>query len=111
MDRGDDELKRQVDAALETLIKDGTVARVLWLVTTCLITPRRPSQRQVLMRSDAETIHHRVADRGREPQMQKVQTSKHAYSGLAASAPPASSWWVWIRTTFRFDGSPRAGGF
>ena len=29
MGRGDDELKRQVDAALDTLIMDGTVARVL----------------------------------------------------------------------------------
>ena len=35
------------------------------------------------LNSDLEPIHHRVADRGIEPQLQKVQTSKHAYSGLS----------------------------
>ena len=39
MCRGDDELKRHVDAALDALIADGTVARVL-AATTCRITPR-----------------------------------------------------------------------
>ena len=36
-----------------------------------------------LKRPTTEPIHHDVADRGHEPQMQKVQTSKHAYSGLS----------------------------
>ncbi len=30
-----------------------------------------------------QLIHHGVADRGPEPRMQKIQTSKHGYSGLA----------------------------
>ena len=34
--------------------------------------------------------------------MQKIQTSKHAYSGLAAFAQPVSWSWAWIRTTFPF---------
>ena len=82
MDRGDDELKRQVDSVLETLIKDGTVARTLarYHVPYHAAAPESAPR---ALHNDSESIHHRVADRGREPQMQKVQTSKRSYSGLS----------------------------
>ena len=82
MSRGDDELKRQVDAALDTLIMDGTVARVLAHYHMPYYAPAlNPEHNQ--QGSTGETVHYKVADRGPEPQMQKVQISKHTYSGLA----------------------------
>ena len=82
MCRGDDELKRHIDAALDALIKDGTVARVIAGYHVPYFAPF-PGQTGG-SRSDAGTaIHHGVADRGPEPRMQKIQTSKHGYSGLA----------------------------
>ena len=83
MCRGDDELKRHIDAALDALIKDGTVVPHHGRVITCPIMPRfrnRPEMPRVMPR---QSIHHGVADRGPEPRMQKIQTSKHGYSGLA----------------------------
>ncbi len=82
MRRGDDELKRQVDAALGTLIADGTVARVLARYHVPHEPPSPAPPRDP--RADAEgTIHHEMADRGREPEMRKIQTSKHPYDALA----------------------------
>ncbi len=82
MSPGDHELKRQVDAAIAALIKDGTVARLLALyhmpAHAAAVEPTRGA-----LNSDLEPIHHPVADRGIEPQLQKVQTSKLAYSGLS----------------------------
>src|SRR5262249_1877618 len=78
----DDELKRHVDEALETLIKDSTVARVLSRYHI-------PHQAAVLEPASGraagapETIKHKVANRGREPQMQRIQASKAGYPGLA----------------------------
>jgi polar amino acid transport system substrate-binding protein len=83
MDRGDHELKRQVDAVVETLIKDGTVSRALarYHVPYYAAEPERAPGSS--SSGGSEPIHHKVADRGREPEMQKVQTSKRAYSGLS----------------------------
>jgi len=82
MCRGDDELKRHVDAALDVLIADGTVARVLgrYHVPYHAAFPELTRDAQG---SAEKPIRHEVAQRGPEPQMQKIQTSKHAYAGLA----------------------------
>ncbi len=82
MDRGDDELKRQVDSVIDALIKDGTVVRMLARYHVPYHAPV-PKPVDSALRGESESIHHHVADRGREPQMQKVQTSKHLYSGLS----------------------------
>jgi ABC-type amino acid transport substrate-binding protein len=67
-----------VDEALDSLIEDGTVARTLARYHLPVFAPfPEPA------RADDSVIRHEVADRGREPQMQKVQTSRDAYSGLA----------------------------
>jgi polar amino acid transport system substrate-binding protein len=63
---GDEELKRQVDAAIEALIADGTVAAAL--------------ARNHL---PVFAIRHAAVERGPEPQMQRVQRSRNPYSGLA----------------------------
>ena len=77
MRHGDDELRRQVDEAVRSLVEDGTVAR-------CLARFRVPDFAPRLDHSNREAppIRHPIADRGREPQLQRVQTSKHPYSGL-----------------------------
>jgi len=82
MCRGDDELKRHVDPALVALIADGTVGRVLgrYYVPYHAAFPEMAGNGHV---SVEERVRHEVTDRGPEPQMQKIQTSKHAYTGLA----------------------------
>jgi polar amino acid transport system substrate-binding protein len=82
MDRGDHELKRQVDSVIASLIKDGTIARLL----AEYHVPYYPSATEAMHRAlngNFEPIYHRVVNRGREPQLEKVQTSKHTYSGLS----------------------------
>jgi ABC-type amino acid transport substrate-binding protein len=82
--RGDDELKRHVDEALATLTADGTVARTLARYHVPDYLPFPEPARDGQAGAGAEgVIRHGVADRGREPQMAKVQTSKQAYSALA----------------------------
>ena len=76
MRRGDDELKRHVDAALGALIDDGTVARAL----ARYHVPPSPARRVACQRRAAI---HRQPPAGREPDMQKIQTSKHPYDALA----------------------------
>ena len=69
--------------ALDALIKDGTVARIMagYHVPYYPPFPERTGRCRTV---DADrSIHHGVADRGPEPRMQKIQTSKHGYSGLA----------------------------
>jgi polar amino acid transport system substrate-binding protein len=80
--RGDDELKLHVDAALDSLIADGATRRVLgqYHVPYHAAFPESPHEDQT---SAAQPIRHKVAERGPEPQMQTVQTSKHTYAGLA----------------------------
>jgi ABC-type amino acid transport substrate-binding protein len=82
MCQGDDELKRHVDAALDALTKDGTVARTLarYHVPHFAPFPEPGPEGQGKVEG---VIRHEIADRGREPQMERIQVSKHAYSGLA----------------------------
>jgi polar amino acid transport system substrate-binding protein len=82
MDGGDHELKRQVDLAIAALIKDGTVAHMLARYYMPYYAPT-PEPMHGALKTNTEPIHHHVADRGLEPQLQKVQTSKHTYSGLS----------------------------
>jgi polar amino acid transport system substrate-binding protein len=77
--RGDDELKQKVDAALETLLADGTVARALARYHHV----GQPSQADPHAERAESLIQHPVANRGREPDMRKIQASKHPYSTLA----------------------------
>src|SRR5262249_54295014 len=70
MRQGDDELKHQVDAALQTLIADGTVARILarYHVPSDVATGAPAAKIGA-----GDVIRHGVANRGREPLMQKIQ--------------------------------------
>ena len=82
MDPTDKELKGHVDAALEALVNDGTVARALSRYYVPYFPPAA-APAQGARGSVVGTIKHRVADRGLEPQMQKIHASRNAYSGLA----------------------------
>jgi polar amino acid transport system substrate-binding protein len=82
MRRGDHALKRHVDEALDGLVNDGTVARTLARYHVPRYDPFPEQAGDNQTGADA-VIRHAVADRGREPQMGKVQTSKRTYSGLA----------------------------
>ena len=75
--QGDDELKKHVDAAIEKLVKDGTVSRIL----TRYHVPYFPAFSEEKA-DEAGVIHHKVLDRGLEPQLARVQRSKHSYGGL-----------------------------
>ena len=90
MSPGDDELKRHVDAALDALIGNGTVAGALARYHLPAFAPfpepgpdgDRQRDRNT-QGSALDPIRHAVAARGREPQMQRVQGSRNPYSGLA----------------------------
>ncbi len=82
MRRGDENLKHQVDAALGVLIGDGTVARALERYSMPTFA-QLPSLTGTAPAKANQAKHHAPADRGLEPQMQTVQTSKQRYSGLA----------------------------
>jgi polar amino acid transport system substrate-binding protein len=80
--RGDVELERHVNQAVDALINDGSVSRIL----AAYHVPYYPThpERAAHTHGDAgETIHHGLADRRVEPRTQKIQTSKNGYSGLA----------------------------
>jgi ABC-type amino acid transport substrate-binding protein len=81
MSPGDDDLKREVDAALAALIADGTVSRALAAYHVPAFAPF-PEPGQVQGGAEGP-IRHEVAGRGREPQMQRIQGSKAPYGGLA----------------------------
>ena len=70
MCRGDDELKRHIDNALDALIKDGTVARIMAAYHVPCYPPF-PEPTKGADRNGDQPIHHGLADRGLEPQMQK----------------------------------------
>ncbi|HTU19515.1 MAG TPA: transporter substrate-binding domain-containing protein [Gemmataceae bacterium] len=74
---GDDELKKHVDAALEKLVKDGTVSRILKRYHVPYYPPFTEEKKD-----EAGVIHHQRIDRGQEPQLARVQRSKHSYRGL-----------------------------
>jgi ABC-type amino acid transport substrate-binding protein len=82
MRRGDDELKHHVDLALDGLIVDGTVVRVLGRYHVPYHAPFSELTHGG-ERTAEKPIHHEVVKRVPEPQMQKIQTSKHKYAGLA----------------------------
>lgn len=85
MRKGDAELKRRVDTALEKLVKDGTVAKMLARYHMPHFTPFEEKKKVEGKQSGAaepDIIRHPVADRGLEPQVQKVQTSRNPYGGL-----------------------------
>jgi ABC-type amino acid transport substrate-binding protein len=69
---GDDELKRQVDAALGALLADGTIARAL----ARYHVPYQPPPAE-------PASHHGAARDARQPDMRKIQTSKHPYTAMA----------------------------
>jgi ABC-type amino acid transport substrate-binding protein len=86
---GDDELKRQVDAVLETLIADGTVSRALDRYhhpgepIRPTASPGKPGAALTQPAMPEGVLHHPPVNRGREPEMRKIQTSKHPYAALA----------------------------
>jgi ABC-type amino acid transport substrate-binding protein len=82
MNQKDEELKQHVDEALGALIADGTVARALAHYHVPYYAPF-PELAGDAQGSAQGMIRHEVMDRGPEPQMQKIQTSKQGYSGLA----------------------------
>lgn len=77
MRHADNELKKQVDAALEKLVDDGTVSRALARYHVPYFPPFAEAEKK------AEVLRHPVPDRGLEPQMGRKQTSRNSYSGLA----------------------------
>lgn len=82
MRKHDVELKRRVDHAVEKLVKDGTVARALARYHVPYFPPFGEKKKEDKEGADAGVIRQPVADRGREPQMQKLQTSRNPYGGL-----------------------------
>jgi ABC-type amino acid transport substrate-binding protein len=78
MRKHDVELQRHVNEAIDKLLQDGTVARSL----ARYHMPYYPPFEERKEGADAGVIRHQVADRGLEPQMQKLQTSRHPYGGL-----------------------------
>jgi ABC-type amino acid transport substrate-binding protein len=87
MRHGDDEFKRHVDAALAKLIKDGTVQRALVRYHMPYFAPfpeekDAKEKEKEKKQADNEVIRHPVSERGLEPQMQRVVTSKNPYGGL-----------------------------
>lgn len=78
--QGDDELQRRVDTAIAKLVKDGTVPTALARYHVPHFPPF--SEEKATGAVEPETIHHPVADRGLEPRLERVQTSKSPYGGL-----------------------------
>ena len=75
MRRGDDELKRRVDAAIQRLVQNGTVSSALARYHVphfpTFVEPRHTG-----------AVERPPTDRGLEPQMHRRQRSKTAYGGL-----------------------------
>jgi polar amino acid transport system substrate-binding protein len=79
MCQGDGELKSRVDAAVAKLVEDGTVSRALarYHVPYFPPFPDEPAGKE-----EEAVIRQKTPDRGPEPRLEKVQTSKHPYGGL-----------------------------
>jgi polar amino acid transport system substrate-binding protein len=90
MRKSDVELKRRVDAAIAKLVKDGFVARALARYHVPYFAPFEDKKGDGKKDDDkkddggaaAGAIRHPVADRGPEPRMEKLQTSRNPYGGL-----------------------------
>lgn len=93
--KGDVELKRHVDEALEQLIATGKVARALEKYHVPYLPPFEELKRAVPgdakssaldakspLAPDSDVIRHRPSDRGVEPKMSVRQKSKQGYSDL-----------------------------
>lgn len=111
MRKGDDELKRHVDEALQKLIDEEAVSRLLksyhvpWLPAFTIderpaagvklndgalnegqakiLEPIADGQRSADQADAGEAIRHKPTDRGVEPQMERRQRSKQRYAALA----------------------------
>jgi polar amino acid transport system substrate-binding protein len=81
MRQEDSELKRHVDVAVAKMVKDGTVARALARYHVQHFPPFE-EEKESGAKAEAPVIRHSATNRGLEPQMQGVQTSKHPYGGL-----------------------------
>jgi ABC-type amino acid transport substrate-binding protein len=81
MRRGDDELKRRVDVALAALVANGTVASLLDRYHLRDFG-RGKSPAHGRQESAQGALRHDAANRGPEPQMQKIQPSKKPYGTL-----------------------------
>jgi ABC-type amino acid transport substrate-binding protein len=89
MRKGDAELKKRVDVAIEKLVKDGTVAKALARYHMPHFAPFEEKKKEDKKKDDKDdgdeetgVIRQPVVDRGLEPQMQKLQTSRNPYGGL-----------------------------
>jgi polar amino acid transport system substrate-binding protein len=87
MRQGDEEFKRHVDTALAKLIKDGAVQRALARYHMPYFAPfpeekDAKEKKKEKKQADSGVIRHPVLERGLEPQMQRVLTSKNPYGGL-----------------------------
>ena len=78
MRKSDVELKKHVDAAIEKLVKDGAAAGALVRYHVPYFPPFAEKKKEG---ADRGIIRQPAADRGREPQMQKVQTSTPSLRG------------------------------
>ena len=112
MDPTRQELKGQVDAALDALIKDGTVARALaryhMPYHAPVTAPPEGAARSQLGNNQAPGRQPRArasdARRSRRPRM--------LIQDWHGSAPPAKSSWAWIKTIFPFRRlTPSQSGF
>ena len=82
MRRGDDEVKRHVDQALEALIDDGSVSRIMASYHLPHYPPF-PEKKGHSHGDAAATIRRGIVDRDIKPRVQAIQKSKRSYSGLA----------------------------
>jgi ABC-type amino acid transport substrate-binding protein len=82
MRQGDEDLKQHVDAALGKLITDGTVPRLLARYHVPYFPPFPEPEKEKANQKEPAIIRHPVINRGPEPQMQFLKTSKNPYGGL-----------------------------
>jgi polar amino acid transport system substrate-binding protein len=81
MRKNDVELKRRVDEAVEKLVKEGRIARSLARYHVPHFPPF-DDKKENQGPGESSVIRHPPADRGLEPQMQKLQSSRQPYGGL-----------------------------
>ncbi|HEV3004342.1 MAG TPA: transporter substrate-binding domain-containing protein [Pirellulales bacterium] len=80
--KSDAELKRRVDGAVAAMVDDGTVAQALARYHVPYFPPFTENEEGDEQAAHDDVIRHPVADRGIEPALQMVQTSRRPYSGL-----------------------------